>query len=79
MNNQFKASTQIWKVAGVALLVSGLQLYGQQTGPFTTFDPMGSISTQPQAINQAGAITGFYYDTNGNAHGFLRKATPGGF
>jgi hypothetical protein len=66
MNNQFKASTQIWKVAGVALLVSGLQLYGQQTSPFTTFDPTGSISTQPQAINQAGAVTGFYYDTNGN-------------
>jgi hypothetical protein len=72
MNNQFKASTQIWKVAGVTLLVSGLQLYGQQTSPFTTFDPTGSISTQPQAINQGGAITGYYQDANSVYHGFLR-------
>jgi hypothetical protein len=74
MNNQFKASTQIWKVAGVTLLVSGLQLHGQETASFTTFDPTGSISTQPQAINQAGAITGYYQEFVGQSapRAFLR-------
>jgi hypothetical protein len=44
-------------------------------GSFTSFDPPGSILTQPNSINQAGAITGTYF-TPGNPfaqqHGFLR-------
>ena len=55
----------------VALALS-VQLSAQT---ITTFDPPGSISTQPNSINQAGAITGTYY-TPGNPfaqqHGFLR-------
>ena len=39
---------------------------------YTTFDPPGSIATLPFAINEAGAITGFYVDMNGAQHGFLR-------
>jgi hypothetical protein len=31
MKIRLKASTQVWKVVGVILLVCGLQLYGQQT------------------------------------------------
>jgi hypothetical protein len=42
-------------------------------GTIVTFDPTGSISTEPLAINPAGAITGFFF--NGSAsHGFLRNS-----
>src|SRR6266478_4820572 len=72
---------QVWKVVGVILLVCGLQLYGQQTASgaptYTTFDPLGSTSTSPSAINPAGAITGYYEDTSFVFHGFLRAPNGG--
>ena len=40
-------------------------------GTFITFNPPGSEFTAPFAINPAGAILGYYYDTVG-CHGFLR-------
>ena len=46
-------------------------------GKFTTFDPPGSLSTDPTAINPAGAITGSYCDET-TCHGFLR-ASDGAF
>jgi hypothetical protein len=52
-------------------------------GEFTTFDSPGADTkagdfngTLPNAINDAGAITGAYYDANSVGHGFLR--TPEG-
>ncbi len=42
-------------------------------GTFTTVDPPGSAATFPSGINPAGAITGFYFDASGAAHGFLRS------
>jgi hypothetical protein len=49
-------------------------------GKITTFDAPGADTnagdyngTFPSAINDAGAITGFYVDTSGAAHGFLRR------
>jgi hypothetical protein len=52
-------------------------------GKFTTFDSPGADlnaqdynGTFPNAINDAGAITGLYVDVSGGAHGFLR--TPEG-
>jgi hypothetical protein len=49
-------------------------------GKFTTFDSTGADTTPgdgngtfPNAINDAGAITGVYYDVNGVGHGFLRS------
>jgi hypothetical protein len=41
---------------------------------YTSIDPPGSAGTYPQAINTAGAITGYYIDAEGNAHAFLRSA-----
>jgi hypothetical protein len=42
-------------------------------GTVTTFDPPGSQNTTtPTAINQGGAITGYYPDANFVYHGFLR-------
>jgi len=54
-------------------------------GKFTTFDSPGADTTPgdfngtlPNAINDAGAITGVYYDVSGAGHGFLRSP-EGGF
>jgi len=52
----------------VALALS-VQLSAQT---YTTFDAPNSIATQPVAINQQGAITGFYADANNVNHGFVR-------
>jgi hypothetical protein len=37
-----------------------------------TFDPPGSIQTEPLSINALGAITGWYLDGNDGNHGFVR-------
>jgi hypothetical protein len=49
-------------------------------GKFTSFDAPGADltpgdynGTTPGAINDAGVITGQYYDVNGGTHGFLRS------
>jgi uncharacterized membrane protein len=73
-------------------------LYGQRPASadrsanvtLATFDPKGSVNTQPQAINPtgegdgkdshhrgynpSGAITGYYSDAGGITHGFLRTS-----
>jgi hypothetical protein len=41
-------------------------------GRFVTFDPPGSTSTIPSGITPDGTITGYYSDTSGVQHGFLR-------
>jgi len=49
-------------------------------GTFKTFDAPGADTTAgdfngtlPSSINDSGAITGSYYDTNGFGHGFVRS------
>jgi hypothetical protein len=42
-------------------------------GNMTTFR-ITSTSLVPVAVNNSGAITGYYVDTNGNTHGFVRSA-----
>jgi hypothetical protein len=37
-----------------------------------TFDPPGSINTQPLSINRGGTITGYYEDADCFYHGFVR-------
>jgi hypothetical protein len=40
-----------------------------------SFDVPAAVNgTQPASINDLGEITGVYFDSNGNGHGFLRKA-----
>jgi len=41
-------------------------------GTLTTFQVPGAIVTYPQDINDAGTISGFWFDTNQAVHGFLR-------
>lgn len=42
------------------------------TGVITSFDPPHGSQTEPQAINDTGAITGAYYDETGALRGFIR-------
>jgi hypothetical protein len=49
---------------------------GAQSPTITTFDAPGAIATVPDALTTTGTITGFYFDDNFVAHGFLR--TPEG-
>ena len=86
---------RIWKAVGMAIgvlvLVSSLQLYGQQAeagaeaaakaATYVVFDVPGStcegffpFCTTPVAINPAKTVTGFYADTNGALHGFVRAS-----
>src|SRR5215469_8378206 len=39
-----------------------------------TFDVPGAQGTVPQAIAPSGEIVGYYTDTDGEEHGFIRKA-----
>src|SRR5437667_12791356 len=41
----------------------------------TSFDPPGSTRTRPASINNAGAVTGYYLDSRGIEHGFIRDAS----
>lgn len=41
---------------------------------FTTFDPTGSIYTYAVGINTSGTIAGYYEDSTGATHGFLRTS-----
>jgi hypothetical protein len=44
----------------------------QEGATLSTFDPPGSTQTRQTSINPDGVITGYFYDTNHNPHGFLR-------
>ena len=51
-------------------------------GRITTFEAPGAGNgtyqgTLAQAVNSAGSIAGYYIDTNGVEHGFLRVPTAG--
>jgi len=41
---------------------------------FTTFDPEGSIYTFAAGINAGGTVAGYYEDSHGAAHGFVRMS-----
>src|SRR5882757_5583469 len=59
-------------VVALALCSRPALIAAANTVTFITFDPPGSVDTEPFAINPAGAITGPYFDASGNEHGFLR-------
>jgi probable HAF family extracellular repeat protein len=66
---------RVWRVVvAIAMVVAGSQGAAQeQSVTFTTIDFPGSISTNAQGINANGEIVGFYTDTAGRVHGFLRS------
>ena len=44
-------------------------------GVFTTIDFPGATVTQARGINPGGDIVGWYIDSSGKTHGFLRSLT----
>jgi hypothetical protein len=69
---------KLWKAVGVVVLICGWELSGANIAakaePITTFDPPGSTFTFPTGINQAGAITGYYFTSGPFPRGFLRAS-----
>lgn len=68
---------QLGKLVGVILLVCGLQESTANAATITTFDAAGAGTgqfqgTQAFSINPALAIVGYYIDTGGTTHCFLR-------
>ncbi len=55
--------------------LSTLGAYLNAGGVTTFFDVGGSGVTEPLGINNANEIVGFYFDTDFNAHGFLRDGS----
>src|SRR5438552_16711540 len=58
----------------VALCILGSGVSAHAKATFTTFDPSGSVGTYADSINDTGSIAGYYYDTSGKYHGFVRAA-----
>src|SRR3989442_8297201 len=54
----------------VVFLAAAVSAHGQS---ISSFDPPGSIYTQPFSINNAGAVAGYYSDGR-TQHGFIRDA-----
>jgi hypothetical protein len=65
---------QVWKVIALTLFFCGWQLSGARGVTFTPFvDLTNSVYIQPQAINPAGVVTGWYYFADFRFHhGFVR-------
>ena len=59
------------KIALCAFVILGLSVAADAKATITTFDPPGSVRTIAYSIN-SGAITGYYADSSGVYHGFLR-------
>jgi hypothetical protein len=67
------------RVSGLAVLTAALALSAAapaMAAKITVFDVSGATDTYADAINDPGAITGWYLDSKSNAHGFVRA--PGG-
>jgi probable HAF family extracellular repeat protein len=41
-------------------------------GVFTSFDPPGAVSSAASTVNPSGAVVGFFTDSGGVGHGYLR-------
>ena len=70
------------EIAGYAATPRGYNGFYRPNGGFPSFfdDPDAGISqlegTVARKINSLGRITGYYYDTNGQVHAFVRNVLP---
>ena len=63
----------VWTVLCLAVCVLGLAVSASAQKPIIiTFDPTGSVNTQPWSISDTGWITGNWTDVGGTEHGFVR-------
>jgi hypothetical protein len=63
-------------LCGAAIVLASVAMTqaASAAGSFTTFDPKGSIATMATGINTAGTVTGYYNDSKGMTHGFVRTS-----
>jgi len=65
--------SMVWTVLCLAVCMLGLAVSASAQKPIIiTFDPTGSVGTQPWSISDSGWITGNWTDGNGVTHGFVR-------
>jgi len=57
-------SIVLGSLAGLTLLAAN--------APFTPINACGTCSTEPIGINNRGQVSGSYFDSDGNGHGFLK-------
>ena len=74
MRKDVMKQRQLWMTIGVVLLTIGFS----SAQRYTTIDPPGAGTgagqgTFPQNITDSGLVFGYYVDSNGVAHGFLRS------
>lgn len=60
--------------AAIALFSAVFAASAGANEQFTTFDPSGSIYTYAVGINTSGTVAGYYEDSTGVTHGFLRMS-----
>jgi hypothetical protein len=60
--------------AAIVLVSAATAGSASASGSFTTFDPKGSVYTFAAGINASGTVAGYYQDSAGAAHGFLRMS-----
>ena len=79
---RLKTTISVSILAMFVVLTVAAPVFAQKTAKghessITVFDVPGNVvGTEPTAINEGGAIAGYYWDENGVFHGFTR--TPGG-
>lgn len=60
--------------AAIVLVSAAAAGSANAAGSFTTFDPNGSIYTFAAGVNDSGTVAGYYQDSKGTTHGFLRMS-----
>jgi probable HAF family extracellular repeat protein len=60
--------------AAIALVSAMTAVSASAKESFTTFDPTGSVYTFASGINASGTVAGYYEDSKGVTHGFLRTS-----
>jgi hypothetical protein len=63
-------------LCGAAVLLVSAATAGSASAKeqFTSFDPQGSVYTFAAGINASGSVAGYYQDSEGMTHGFLRAS-----
>jgi hypothetical protein len=75
VNTYVSATNQLGQIVGSGTYVQNSSEVGfqrNQNGQFLGLSPPGAVDTYPSAINDPGEVVGYFSDSAGVVHGFLR-------
>src|SRR5258708_561822 len=72
MRSYSTRKTLLAQIGSSFLLLGVAGLGGAQAQNFTTIDVPGATETRGRKINDDGRMVGFYFDTAGSIHSFVR-------